>query len=61
MAGFIMGLIGVVIVMAFAFGADKAKCWWISRRSGKAFQGRTADIPQEVRLKSREDYWEGMV
>lgn len=61
MAGFIVGLIGVAAVMVFAFGGDKAKRWWVSRRDANAFQGRVAEIPQQVRLKSREDYWEGMV
>ena len=60
MAGFIVGLIGVAAVMVIAFGGDKAKLWWASRRRGaNAFRGRAAEIPQEVRLKSREDYWEG--
>ena len=61
MAGFIVGLIGVAAVMAFAFGGDKVKHWWESRRGANTFRGRAAEIPQEVRLKSREDYWEGMV
>ena len=62
MAGFIVGLIGVAAVMVIAFGGDKAKLWWASRRRGaNAFRGRAAEIPQQVRLKSREDYWEGVV
>lgn len=61
MAGFIVGLIGVAAVMVIAFGGDRAKHWWVSRRGANAFRGRAAEIPQQVRLKSREDYWEGMV